>query len=47
VCIERCTSSMPWVMMMGHRSRADVWANDVGSLVLYCAGDGEHARARD
>jgi hypothetical protein len=38
---------MPWVMMMGHRSRADVWANDVASLVLYCAGDGEHAPAAD
>jgi len=29
---------MPWVMMMGHRERAEVWANDVASLVLYCAG---------
>ena len=28
---------MPCVMMMGQRSRAEVWANDVGSLVVYCA----------
>jgi hypothetical protein len=36
---------MPWVMMMGHRSRAEVWANEVESLVLYCAVHGEHAHA--
>lgn len=35
LCNERCTSSMPWVMMTGHRERADVCANDVASLVLY------------
>ncbi len=32
---------MPCVRITGHRERAEVWANDVGSLVLYCAMEGE------
>jgi hypothetical protein len=28
---------------MGHRSRADVWANEFASLVLYCAINGQWA----